>query len=211
MKKIAVSIHATDDFNLEIIKGLKDLDYIHIDVMDGKFVNNTNLNLDVFRIIRENSKYYIVAHLMVINPYDYIEKIIDFIDIFLFHFESEYVMEEIINKVKKFNKKVGLVINPETNISQIEPYLKFLDEILVMSVNPGWSGQKFIPEVINKINHLAQYKNKYNFMISVDGGININNAKLLRNADILCSSSTILNAKNPNKVIEKLKNIHKKS
>ncbi len=207
MKKVAVALHAVENFDVAIIKGLNYIDFIHVDVMDGKFVNNTNLNLETFRILKENTSVPLVAHLMVNNPHDYIDKIINFADIILFHFEAENDIKNTIDKVKIFNKKVGLVINPETEISEITPFLKDIDQILVMSVHPGWSGQKFIPDVIKKINLLARYKKEYQFEISVDGGINLNNAKTLKNVDILCSSSTILKAKDPNLIIKKLKNI----
>ena len=205
MKKVGVAIHAIDNFNVDIIKGLKDIDYIHVDVMDGKFVNNTNLNLEAFRILKENTNIPIIAHLMVLNPFDYIEKIIKFIDIFLFHFESDGDKLTIINKIKKYDKEVGIVLNPDTELSEIIPYFSILDYVLLMSVYPGWSGQKFIPETIKKINKLAEYRKKYNFKIIVDGGVNCENARELINVDILSSSSTILNAENPNFIIKSLK------
>lgn len=205
MKKVGVAIHAIDNFNVDIIKGLKDIDYIHVDVMDGKFVNNTNLNLEAFRILKEYTKIPIIAHLMVINPFDFIEKIIKFIDIFLFHFESDGDKLTIINKIKKYDKEVGIVLNPDTGLSEIIPYFSVLDYVLLLSVNPGWSGQKFIPETINKVNKLAEYRKKYNFKIIVDGGVNCENARDLINVDILSSSSTILNAENPNFIIQLLK------
>ena len=205
MKQVAVSIHATKNFTVDILKGLEGFDYIHVDVMDGKFVNNTNNNLSVFKTLKETYEIPIIAHLMVINPFDYIKKIVNFIDIFLFHFEINGDKANIIDEVKKKNKKVGFAINPETCISEIIPYLEKIDLVLIMSVNPGWSGQKFIPNTIKKVNRLAKYKKKYNFMIDVDGGINPTNAKLLKNTDILSSASTILQAKDPNKIIELLK------
>lgn len=210
MKKIAVSLHAANNFSPEIIKDLRDLDYIHIDVMDGKFVNNTNVNLDIFRSIKENFKTPIIAHLMVLNPLKYIDKIIEFIDIFLFHLEIEGNKKIIIDKVKNFNKKVGIAINPDTNISEIIPYLDKIDLVLVMSVHPGWSGQKFITDIIKKVNYLAEYKKQYKFQIDVDGGINLENAKKLIHADILSSASTILNAEDPNLIIKLLKTSDKK-
>jgi len=205
MKKIAVSIHATEHFSPEIIKGLEGLAYIHVDVMDGKFVNNISNNLDVFKIVKENYTTPIIAHLMVANPLDLIDKIIHYVDVFLFHFEIEGDKQIIIDQVKKFNKKVGIAINPDTKISEIVPFLDKVDLVLVMSVYPGRSGQKFIIEVIEKVEYLAEYKGKCKFEIDVDGGINLENAKKLRNADILSSSSTILKAKNPNHVIKLLK------
>lgn len=205
MKKIAVSIHAIENFTVDILKGLEGFDYIHVDFMDGIFVNNRNKNLDVFQKIKEAYNIPIIAHLMVINPFDYIKKIINYIDIFLFHFEIDNKKDVIIKEIRKYNKKVGLAINPETNISEIIPYLNKIDLILVMSVKPGWSGQKFLMSSIERVNKLAQYKNKYDFIIDIDGGINLTNAKLLKNTDILTSSSTILKAKDPNKIIKLLR------
>ena len=123
----------------------------------------------------------------------------------LFHFEIEGDKQTIFEQVKKFNKKVGIAINPDTKISEIVPFLDKVDLVLIMSVYPGWSGQQFIIEAIEKVEYLAEYKGKYKFEIDVDGGINLENAKKLRNADILSSSSTILKAKNPNHVIKLLK------
>ncbi|MHA1284521.1 MAG: ribulose-phosphate 3-epimerase [Promethearchaeota archaeon] len=207
MMKVAVAIHAVKDFKLDIIAHLRDLDFIHVDVMDGKFVNNINLNLNAFKLLKQRYDIPIVAHLMVINPLEYLSKIADFIELFLFHVEIEQNIDEIINQVKKRDLKVGLVINPPTKIEKIIPYLPKINSVLVMSVNPGWSGQEFIPEVVEKVNSLVNYKNQFDFEIMVDGGINLNNAKLLINADVLSSSSTILNSTEPNLVIEKLKNI----
>ena len=204
MKKVAVSIHATDDFNTDVIKELKGLDYIHVDVSDGEFTSFQNLNLDVFQILHEKYDLPIIAHMMVINPSEFIEQIIDFVDIFTFHKEVEGDIDAIIRKVKKKNKKVGLAINPDTDIAEILSYLGSIDLVLVMSVNPGGSGQKFIPTSVEKVNHLREYKKKYNFLIDIDGGINLKNAPKL-NVDIISSTSTILNAKDPNKVIESLK------
>lgn len=205
MKKVAVSIHAIDNFSVEILKGLVGFDYIHVDVMDGKFVNNKNINLNVFKTLKETYAIPIIAHLMVINPFDFIERIINSIDVFLFHFETNNDKLKIIKEVRNKNKKVGFALNPNTNISEIVPYLEKIDIVLIMSVNPGWSGQKFIPKIVDKVNQLAEYKNKFNFLIDVDGGINLENAKLLKKTDILSSSSTILKAKEPNRIIKLLK------
>jgi len=204
MKKVAVSIHATDDFNTDIIKELKGLDYIHVDVSDGEFTSFQNLNLEVFRILHERYDLPIIAHMMVINPSEFIEQIIEFVDIFTFHKEIEGNIDVIIRKVKRKNKKVGLAINPDTDITEILSYLGSIDLVLVMSVNPGGSGQKFIPNSIEKVNHLREYKKNYNFLIDIDGGINLKNAPEL-NVDIISSTSAILNAIDPNKVIESLK------
>ncbi len=205
MKKIAISIHAIEDFTVDILKGLEGYDYIHIDFMDGFFVNNECNNLDVFKKIKESFDTPIIAHLMVVNPFEYIKKIINFIDIFLFHFESNNKLTDIIKEVKTYNKQVGVAINPKTNVNDIIPYLNKIDLVLIMSVLPGWSGQKFINASIEKVNILSQYKKKYDFIIDIDGGIDLTNAKQLKNTDILTSASTILKAEDPNKIIKLLK------
>ena len=204
MKKIAVAVHANLSFNLDPLEGLVGLDYIHIDVADGKFSPVINLDLDLFRIIKEKYDIPIIAHLMVNNPFDFIDKIIDYIHIFTFHYEIKGDKKALINELKNRKKKVGLAIDPETTIAEITPYLDLVDLVLVMSVYPGWSGQKFIPHSIEKVNQLAVLKKKHAFIVDIDGGINLTNANQL-NVDILSSTSTILNAKDPNKVIDLLK------
>jgi len=204
MKKVAVSIHAIDNFNPSVIYKLKGLDYIHVDVADGKFSNVKHNNLNVFNILSENFDIPIIAHLMVIDPYDYIDKIIDFLDIFTFHIEIKQNLREILTRVKEKGKKVGMAISPNTKINEILPFLKDLDLVLVMSVHPGGSGQKFLDKSVERVNLLNKYKKENNFLIDIDGGINLENAKKL-NVDILSSTSTILNAKDPNLIIKLLK------
>ncbi|MFW9772587.1 MAG: ribulose-phosphate 3-epimerase [Candidatus Thorarchaeota archaeon] len=205
MKKVAVSIHAKEHFNLRIIKGLKDFDYFHIDVMDGHFVEPINLNLKVFKILRNHFDIPIIAHLMVDNPIHFINKLINYVEYFVFHYECDDDLNTVIERVREKKTMVGIALNPPTNISKIIPYLNLIDIVLIMTVNPGWSGQEFIPEVVEKINRLADYKQDYNFQIDVDGGVNLENAKQLKNADILSSASTILNSEEPNQIIQLLK------
>jgi len=205
MKKVSISIHAIEKFDPNIINGLDGLDYIHVDVFDGKFVKNKHDNVECFKLLKEHTNIPVIAHLMVIDPINYIEKIIDNVDIFEFHFEAEGNKRVIIDEIKKKKKKVGIVINPDTQISEIVPFLKDIDLVLVMSVIPGWSGQKFIPETVEKVNDLAKYKEKYGFEIEVDGGVNLENAKKLIHVDILCSASTIFKAEDPNLAIQLLK------
>ncbi len=204
MKKIAVAVHANQEFDLEPLEGLIGLDYIHVDVSDGKFTPVRNLDLDVFRILKERYEIPIIVHMMVVNPANYLDEIIEYIDIFTFHYEIKEDKFKLINEIKNKNKLVGIAINPDTSISKIIPYLHLTDLVLVMSVYPGKSGQKFISNSIYKVNELALQKKKYNFLIDIDGGINTENAKGL-NVDILSSTSTILNAKDPNLVIKLLK------
>ena len=207
MKQVAVSIHAIEDFTQDIIKGLVGLDYIHVDVMDGDIVENKAINLEVFKILKNSYDLPIIAHLMVKDPLSVIEKIIQEIDIFIFHYESGGNRELIFEEVKKYNKKVGIAINPETPLIKILSFLNKIDILLIMSVNPGRSGQEFMWEMLDKVNLLFAYRtqNKFNFQIDIDGGVNLENAKLI-NSDILTSSSTILNAEDPNNIIQQLKN-----
>jgi len=206
MKKVAVSLHAEEEFDPDIIKGLKGLDYLHVDVMDGKFVQNKQNNLEVFKILKKSSDLPIIGHFMVINPLTYIDKIIEYTDIFVFHYESEGIIENIINKINILNKKVGIAINPETSITKLINYLHKIDVVLIMAVNPGYSGQEFISTTPNKTNKLLGYRdqNNLNFDIDVDGGVGPDNAKLIK-ADILTSASAILKADDPNLIIQLLK------
>ncbi|MFX0032332.1 MAG: ribulose-phosphate 3-epimerase [Candidatus Hodarchaeota archaeon] len=207
MKEVAVSLHARAGFDLKLVEGLDNIDYFHVDVMDGKFVASQNLNLKVINLIKDNFKIPILVHLMVQNPIEYIEKIVAFVDGIFFHYEINNDKIPIINILKKNKKRIGLAVNPQTKISEILGLISLIDLILILGVNPGYSGQKFLPETINRVNHLAEFKKKFNFKIDVDGGVNLKNAKKLCNADILTSASTILRAPNPNKVIQKLKQI----
>ncbi|MFX1274401.1 MAG: ribulose-phosphate 3-epimerase [Promethearchaeota archaeon] len=208
MKRVAVSIHAIDRFDPDIIENLDGLDYIHVDFMDGKFVESKNLNTNVLKQIKAKYDLPIIAHLMVDEPIKFVNRIIDDVDFFVFHFESKGNKEELIKKVKYHKRQVGIAINPETPLTKIMPFLNDLDLVLIMSVNPGWSGQDFIWESIDKVDLLIAYRAymKMGFLIDIDGGINLKNAGFI-NADIVSSSSTILKAENPNKVIQKLKEI----
>lgn len=207
MKKVAVAIHATQDFDIKSILNLKNLDFIHVDVMDGIFVNNTMLNLDIFQTLKKQVKIPVIAHLMVKNPVDYIKKVIEDVDAVFFHFEADGDISSTLKIIEKYHKKKGIIINPSTPVSKIIPFLRQLDFVLIMGVNPGWSGQEFLPATIDKVNQLAKYKEQFKFEIDVDGGVNLKNALKLKNADILSSSSTILNAIDPNEVINLLKEL----
>lgn len=206
MKKVAVSLHAKENFDPDIIKDLKGLDYIHVDVMDGNFVQNKQNNLEIFKILKKYYNLPIIGHFMVNHPLIYIDNVIEYTDIFVFHYESDGDRQNIINKIKILDKKVGIAINPDTSISKIIPYLKQINVVLIMAVKPGYSGGKFLTETIDKANFLFDYrqKNNLNFVIDVDGGVNSDNAKLI-NAEILTSASAILKANNPNSIIQLLK------
>jgi ribulose-phosphate 3-epimerase len=207
MKKVAVSIHAIDNFDPYILKGIEGYDYIHLDVMDGVFVPNKQYNLDAFKQVSSKYDYPIIGHLMVAHPKKDVEKIRNYVDIVIFHIEIEEKVGELINYIKRNELLVGLAINPQTQVSRILPHLDKVDVVLIMGVNPGYSSQEMIPNTPYKIAELYPHKNEYSFLIDVDGGVNLKNALLLKSADILTSASAILKSDNPNEVIQKLKSI----
>tara|TARA_B100000945_G_scaffold320611_1_gene331231 strand:+ start:818 stop:1477 length:660 start_codon:yes stop_codon:yes gene_type:complete len=215
--KISPSILSADFSQLgNEIKRLENggADMIHVDVMDGHFVPNLTIGPPVISNLRKYTKLPFDVHLMISPVHKYIK---DFAeagsDIITIHPEATDKLEDSINSIKKLNKKVGVSLNPNTEINTIINEIENIDLILVMSVFPGFGGQKFIPEVIDKIKDLKKIKeeNNYNFDIEVDGGINFSNFKkvLEAGANILVSGTTIFKENNGNikKNIEILKSI----
>ena len=187
-------------------------DYIHIDVMDGHFVPNLTIGPEVIKKLRPLTKKIFDVHLMISPVHKYIKNFAEAgSDIITIHPEATENLNESISLIRRLNKKVGISLNPDTNISVVERELKNIDLVLVMSVFPGFGGQKFIPETIKKIKDLKEIKDKnnYNFDIEVDGGINFLNSKDVINAgaNILVSGTTIFKENNGDikKNIEKLK------
>ena len=176
-------------------------DYIHVDVMDGHFVPNITLGPEIIKKLRPVTKKIFDVHLMI-EPVD--KYIKDFAnsgaDIITFHPEATPSTEETIKLIKKFNKKVGISLKPKSEISLIEKHLEKIDLILIMSVEPGFAGQKFIPDVLPKIEKLKEMINNKNLKIDleIDGGINFENCKAAINAgaNVLVSGSTIFKQNN---------------
>ena len=171
-------------------------DMIHVDVMDGHFVPNLTIGPPVIKSLRKHSTLPFDVHLMISPVHKYIENFANAgADIITFHPEASENIDETINHIKSFNKKVGLSLNPNTGINVIENFLDKINLVLVMSVHPGFGGQKFMPEVLKKIKDLDEIKkNKnLNFDIEVDGGINFDNSKIVKDAgaNILVSGTTI--------------------
>ena len=201
MKKIQISpsILSADfsDLGKEIKKLEKSgADLIHVDVMDGHFVPNLTIGPPVIKSLRKYTKLPFDVHLMISPVHKYIKNFAEAgSDIITIHPEATKNLEKSIKEIKKFKKKVGLSLNPNTNISKIKKYLNKIDLVLVMSVYPGFGGQKFIKEVLKKIKKLKtlKIKNNFNYKIEVDGGINFSNSKSVINsgADILVSGTTI--------------------
>ena len=208
MIKISTSI-LTSKKRKKTIKKLNktDTDYLHIDVMDGKFVTNYQFPIEEINKLIKKSQKKVDIHLMVENPEEYLDKInnhknIEFITI---HIEINKDISNIINKIKNKGYKVGLSIKPNTDISLLKPYLNYIDLILIMSVEPGYGGQEFIPNTINRINEIKKLKE--NILIEVDGGIKDTNINLIKeNIDIAVVGSYITNQKDYNQAINILKN-----
>lgn len=204
--KVSVSILSQKEKYNEVLKKLNNTkcDFIHLDILDNTFVDQESFSYNDFKNINFEKKLDI--HLMsndLDNQIDNFSKLNpEYITI------HEEVKETIkyINKIKNKNIKVGLALNPETDIENIYPYLELIDLILIMSVKPGKGGQKFMPEVIGKLQELKEIQDRYNYVIEVDGGINKETIKYVENyADIVVSGSFIVNSDDYEEKISELK------
>lgn len=185
-------------------------DYIHLDVMDGHFVPNITFGPKLIKDLRKYTKKAFDVHLMIDNPDQYIEDFADAgADIISIQYESVIHLDRTITKIKELGKKAGLVLNPATNENVLEYIIDKLDLILVMTVNPGFGGQEFLENQLNKIQKIKQLviNSKKNIDIEVDGGIKDTNAKNIINAgaNILVAGSYIFSNKDYKKAIESLK------
>ena len=206
MKKIQISpsILSADFSQLgNEIKRLEEggADMIHVDVMDGHFVPNLTIGPPVIKALRKQCSIKFDVHLMISPVHKYIEAYADAgADIITIHPEATENLEESISKIKSLNKKVGVSLNPESKIELITNYLEKIDLVLIMSVNPGFGGQKFMPEVLDKVKKLKDIKSKknINFDIEIDGGINFDNCQsaIEAGANILVSGTTVFKSNN---------------
>ena len=180
------------------IKRLEDggADMIHVDVMDGHFVPNLTIGPPVIKSLRKHSSLKFDVHLMISPVHEYIEAYANAgADIITIHPEATQNLADSIKAIKKLNKKVGVSLNPESEVELITEFLDQIDLVLIMSVNPGFGGQKFMPEVLDKIKRLKkiQKEKKLTFDIEIDGGINFENCKIAidAGANILVSGTTV--------------------
>ena len=206
MKKIQISpsILSADFSQLgNEIKKLEDggADMIHVDVMDGHFVPNLTIGPPVIKALKKQSSMLFDVHLMISPVHKYIEAYSEAgADIITIHPEATDDLQSSISKIKSLNKKVGVSLNPETKIDVIMNYLEQINLVLIMSVNPGFGGQKFMPEVLIKVKALKKIQEEKGlvFDIEIDGGINFENSKIAieAGANILVSGTTVFKSNN---------------
>ncbi|MCT2538013.1 ribulose-phosphate 3-epimerase [Aquibacillus koreensis] len=214
MTKIAPSILSADFANLqnEIIDVEKGgADYIHVDVMDGHFVPNITIGPLVVEAIRPVTKLPLDVHLMIEDPDQYISSFVKAgADILTVHVETCRHLHRTIHAIKAAGIKAGVVINPATPVEMIRPILPDVDLVLFMTVNPGFGGQSFIPEVLTKVKKAATWRreDQLDFEIEVDGGVNTSTARLCKEAgvDVLVAGSAVFNQADRKLAIEEIRN-----
>lgn len=185
-----------------------DADYIHLDIMDGKFVENKTMPFREMKHVSDYTSKRLDVHLMVEDPSNYIPLYAELnTEYITFHVEVEEDIEKNLKMIKDYSIKCGLSICPETKVSSLIPYLPYLDMILVMSVVPGEGGQSFIPETVDKIKEVRKLIESYNLdtVISVDGGINDSTKDYCHDCDILTVGSYIINSDNFQEKISSLR------
>lgn len=213
MVKVAPSLLSANFAYLkEEIDGIKEADWIHYDVMDGHFVPNISFGYSILNDVSKVTDMYLDVHLMISDPAKYVDNFIDSnASLIVFHYEAvaEDKIDDLINYIKERNVDVGISIKPNTSVNVLKPFLDKLDVVLVMSVEPGFGGQKFNSDATNKIKQLASLRelNDFHYLIEVDGGINETTAKLCNEAgvDVLVAGSYIFNSDDYTKAIESLK------
>ncbi|MGM0602756.1 MAG: ribulose-phosphate 3-epimerase [Bacillota bacterium] len=211
--QFAPSLLSADFSNLQQeIKKVEKADYLHLDVMDGVYVPNLTFGPGLIADIRKHTDMIFDTHLMMVNPEKYIEEFVKAgSNILTVHAEATQHVHRVIQMIKDHNVKAGCSLNPATPLQELEYVLPDLDLVLIMSVNPGFGGQSYIPQITDKIKKLRKIidENNYNVKIEVDGGINTDNlSKIISaGADIIVSGSSIFGHKNPAAALEEMREI----
>ena len=209
MIKIAPSLLSADFADLKNeITDIKSADFVHLDVMDGQFVPNISFGAPVIKSLRKHSDLIFDVHLMIKNPLRYIE---DFCkagaDIITFHVEADDDIDETILKIKEFGVKCGIVLSPDTDAEAVIPYLDKVDMILLMSVYPGFGGQKYIERITDKLKKVKEYIGNRNIDLEIDGGITKDNVKKAvdAGANVIVAGTSVFGMSDRKKAIEELR------
>jgi len=214
-KQIAPSILSANFLNLEKdirMVNQSQADWIHLDVMDGKFVPNISFGLPVIKAIKKVAQKPLDVHLMIVEPDRYFKQFKDAgADILSFHYEASTHIHRSVFAIKELGIKSGIVLNPHTSVNLLGDIIADVDMVLLMSVNPGFGGQKFIENTYNKISQLKDLilKNNSEALIEVDGGVNLQNAFSLFNvgADVLVAGNSVFSSEDPIQTISLLKQV----
>ncbi|MGB4452769.1 ribulose-phosphate 3-epimerase [Coprothermobacter proteolyticus] len=189
MRKLVPSLLSTDLWCLkDQLDALKQyqVDTLHVDVMDGNFVPNISMGVPLVESLRKHSDFFLDVHLMIANPERFIETFREAgADLLTVHVEATYHIHRLIQQIRNVGCKAGVSLNPGTPLELIKPILHMVDLVLVMSVNPGFGGQDFLPETLSKVEMLHQWKQEhedYKYIVEVDGGINRSNVEQVLNA-----------------------------
>ena len=208
---ISPSILSADfaDLKTDIKKVEPYVPWLHIDVMDGHFVPNISIGVPVVKSIRKITSLFLDTHLMIENPIKYVDAFIDAgADLITFHYEATKEKTlETIEKIKSRGKKVGISIKPKTQADEIKSYINLVDMVLIMTVEPGFGGQKFMQDCAEKIPLVKKYSKNENLIIQIDGGINETTGKICTElgANSLVAGSYIYNSQDIKHAIETLK------
>jgi ribulose-phosphate 3-epimerase len=211
--KVSLSILTADFANMEssLHDALEITDYVHMDIMDGEFVPNISIGPAFVKAIRKITDKPFDTHLMIMHPQNYIKQFVDAGSQYItFHVEADCDIKKTIDLIKSYGVKAGISIKPKTKVEYMLEYLPLVDMVLVMSVEPGFGGQSFMMDSIDKVKALKELKekNNYSYLINIDGGIKDSTAPLISPyVDLAVSGSYECNAENPKERIDILHNL----